>query len=257
MKNISLISIILFGAILTSCTFTEKIYINEEGSGSFAIDVDMSKTMEFAAGFIESFDEEDGNTENESVKEPEKIDTSFSFSDLLNDGERYKEMSKKQKDALESLKGGKMLMHMDEAEKEMQMTLLFDFANVKDLKDMMNKMANASSFAKKDQIDIEMFSAFNNTGETVYFYDEKIFKRQVSRPKQSKKQKEEIDKSIEQMGMLLAGSEYKLEYHFPKAIKSTSAKNATFSDDKKTLFISYPFSEVLEDGTLLNFEVKF
>ena len=48
-----------------------------------------------------------------------------------------------------------------------------------------------------------------------------------------------------------------VEYHFPKKVKSTTAKNVTFSDDRKTIYISYPFEELLKNEKVLDFEVKF
>jgi len=55
--------------------------------------------------------------------------------------------------------------------------------------------------------------------------------------------------------MFMEGSAYNIEYHFPKPIKSTTAKNATFSDDRKILYIKSTMDTFIEDAKVLDFDV--
>lgn len=56
---------------------------------------------------------------------------------------------------------------------------------------------------------------------------------------------------------MLNMSEYKIEYHFPKAVKSTTLKNAEISADGKTVTASVGMNDILEDPGILNFKVEF
>lgn len=254
LKNLSLILIVIVVGILTSCTFTEKIYINEDGTGTYAVDMDMGQVMQYTKNLSKSL----GEDEDSSIKEtaiPEKVDTVVYFSEMLKNKEELKKLTPEQIEVLKSLEGGQMKMHIDEAKAEMQMIFSYDFNKTSDLKDMHSKISEALRLTKEDQS--SAFGAMPTTSQTNYEYSNSMFKRSVSMANQTKEQKAEIEKSMEQMGMFLAGSFYKLEYHFPKAINSTTAKNATFSEDRKTLFITNQVTDVLQDESILDFEVRF
>ncbi|MNG31205.1 hypothetical protein D3C85_949230 [compost metagenome] len=48
MKLYKLLSFSFLLATLTSCTFTENMYINDNGTGKFSVDIDGSALMEMA-----------------------------------------------------------------------------------------------------------------------------------------------------------------------------------------------------------------
>ena len=56
--------------------------------------------------------------------------------------------------------------------------------------------------------------------------------------------------------MFLSGSTYTLKYHFPRKVKSTTAEEATFSADGKTLIYEVSFLEMMKDPKLLDIEVE-
>ena len=62
-------------------------------------------------------------------------------------------------------------------------------------------------------------------------------------------------KSMEQGASMINGSSYNIEYHFPKSIKSTTYKDATFSADRKTLYIKTDLNTITTSPKLLDFEV--
>lgn len=249
MKNLALLAMVIIGAALTSCTFTEKIYIQEDGSGSFQMDMDLSPILSFAGDMAKSIG---GENTSELTKILEKMDTTFLFNDMLVEKkDSISKLPQEQRAVLESLKDAKMRLRVDEAAGVFLSNFYYDFKDMSEAKEMQNKVLTAFDIASKKQNLAGMPNniAYDYTGDT--------FKRIVSTQKKTKKEQQEFDNSLEQMAMFLVGSTYNIEYHFPKAIKSTTAKDATFSQDKKVIFISYSAEEVINNEGIMNFEVKF
>ena len=57
------------------------------------------------------------------------------------------------------------------------------------------------------------------------------------------------------MALMFGSSTYKLNYHFPKPIKSVSNETAMFSADRKTVTIEYGFMDYIANPEALNLEV--
>lgn len=56
---------------------------------------------------------------------------------------------------------------------------------------------------------------------------------------------------------ILNMTQYTFEYHFPKAVKSTTLENATISEDGKTVTATVGMADILEDPEKYNFKVEF
>ena len=57
------------------------------------------------------------------------------------------------------------------------------------------------------------------------------------------------------MSAMFGTSTYKLNYHFPRAVKSVSNEKAMFSADRKTVTIEFPFMTYALDPEALNLEI--
>lgn len=249
MKNvinaIVLAIIVVGGAVLTSCNFTEKIVIEENGSGTYNMDMDMSEFMSFALSMKDSSDT-DGDFN-------EVMDSTIYFSDVLEEKkDSIAKLPEEERMVLESMKDAKMHMFVDEENGKMLMNFIYDFKNVDNLKEIHKQVSKAYSVSNNKE---NKSSASPN--KTSYTYSETSFKRSVVSTNMTKQERKEYDKSLEEMAMFLSGSTYNIEYSFPKKVKSTNAKNVSYSDDRKTIYISYPFEELLKDESVLDFEVKF
>ena len=249
MKNLSLIAMLVIGAILTSCTFTEKIYIEENGSGLYQVDMDLSQMLAFAESLTKS---EEGEDESVLKKALEKTDTTFYFGQIL---EQKKDSISKlpieQRMMLESLKDSRLKMIIDEKESKFTANFYTDFKDISEAKDMQNKASNALALASNKE------GLATKAVDVSYVYTDQVFQRTISTEKRTKKEQQEYDKKVEEMSMFLMGSTYNLEYHFPKPIKTTTAKDATFSSDRKTIYLSFSMDEIIKNESVLNFEVKF
>jgi hypothetical protein len=66
------------------------------------------------------------------------------------------------------------------------------------------------------------------------------------------------EQSIDSLGesaTVFASSEYTVNYHFPRPVKSFSKEGALFSEDRKIVTYEVGFLDVLKDPELLSFEV--
>lgn len=228
-------------AFLTSCQFSENIYISENGSGKMEFSFDGTELMKMAGDGM-------GETNEKAM------DSTFSFKELF-EGKQdsIAKLPAEERAILEELKNFTMRMVMNPETSEMKMDMITEFKSVDELQDMFSKM-NKLQALNKDQRP-NPASSMNQAGFTNlnYEYNGKIFKRNVTITDKGLHQKM-ID-SLGEMTEMYASSTYKLNYHFPKPVKSVSNETAQFSDDRKIVSITYSFLDYLLDPEALNLEV--
>ena len=91
MKIIKILFALVLLFNLTSCSITEKIIINDNGSGKFAYEIDGSQMMSMMGNAFKDLgeDEKDSkkkkkkNKEEEVVKASKNIDSTFTFKELF------------------------------------------------------------------------------------------------------------------------------------------------------------------------------
>ena len=97
-------------------------------------------------------------------------------------------------------------------------------------------------------------NAANETTEVDYSFKKNKFKRETVILN-----KEMFKKSIDSLAsaeMFLSSSTYTFKYHFPKRVKSTNIKEATFSMDGKTMIHKVNFLDMMKDPESLLIEVE-
>lgn len=237
---------LLFSLItLTSCTFTEDIYINPDGSGKYAIDMDGSGLMAMIP--------------KDSLKVEKNIDSTFSFKKIFEEKkDSIAKLSKEEQAKLKTLENFNMRMKMNYDTKQFLFSMNTDFKSVSELQDVMTDMSAIQKMGKKKSEGNPLASAggfTDNNSVLNYSYDGKKFVRKaVLNKKQVKKVKND---SVEAYKMIFESSKYVIKYHFPKPVKKVSNKTALFSEDRKTITIEYPFNEYMDNPDKLNFEVDF
>lgn len=240
-KNILFVLIIAIIS-LTSCQITEKIYLNEDGSGTFDLEVDMSQMMKSLGSMGKEKEIDSTYVANDTIMDFSKM--------LLEKKDSIAKLPKEKREELEKLKGMLVKIHEDKNKNEFTMSYVMKFKNVKELIEMQNMMGNAQSLDEgKDK---KLPSKTNMK----FSFKKNKFKRESIAKKLTETEVESYDKSMEQFNMFMDGSSYTIEYHFPKPIKSTTAKNATFSADKKVLYLKSTLKEVTDTPAILDFEVK-
>ncbi len=248
MNKFSLFVLSLILVFFTSCQFSENIYINEDGSGKMEFSFDGSELMQMA-----------GDKMSEGSEEKE-IDSTFSFKDIFEEKrDSISKLSKEEQSKLKALEDFSMHMLMSAENKKMKMELFTDFKDANELRDMFTALNSASNLQGKGTSKLNdpnnPFSSMATGGNTdlKYSYNNGVFKRTV-KVKDAELQKQVTD-SLGPAAMMFANSKYKLNYHFPRKIKSVSKEGALFSEDRKSVTVEYGLIEYMKDPEVMNLEV--
>jgi hypothetical protein len=248
MKLYKLLSFFFLLATLTSCTFTENIYVNDNGSGKFSVNMDGSALMEMAGDQI-------GSQMGADAKKD--IDSTFTFKQLFEEKkDSIAKLSPETQKELKKLENFVVDTKMSSAKKQFLMTLSTDFKNVNELQDILQTMGTLQKLEGGASAN-PMGSGFgDNNSKLSYTYDGKKFTRKAVIDEQKRAAKAK-DSAADMSKMIFASSNYILKYHFPKKIKKVSNPNALFSDDRKSITIQYTFTDYMENPDKLNFDVEF
>jgi len=248
MRFIKLLSA-LFLFSLTSCTFTENIYINDDGSGKFSFDMDASAIMAMIPN---------DSLKSDKTSSEKDIDSVFTFKEILESKkDSISKLPKEQQEKLKKMENFSMKMKMNEAKKEFLFSIMTDFKSVSELQDAMSTMEEVQKMNKQPQSGNPMMpksGGFDNNATLKYTFDGKKFTRKAT----LKKPLPKVDAdSIDTYAMIYESSKYIVKYHFPKKVKSVTNKTALFSEDRKTITIEYPFMDYMKAPEKLNFDVQF
>ncbi|MDR7212330.1 hypothetical protein [Flavobacterium piscis] len=251
MKLYKLLSFSFLIAILTSCTFTENIYVNDNGTGKFSVDMDGSSLMAMAGDQL-------GDQMGADAKK--NIDSTFTFKQLFEEKkDSITKLSPEAQKELKKLENFVVSTKMNAEKKEFLMTLSTDFKNVNELQDILQTLSTLQKLEKGTGS--AAATAFgegfgNNNTKLNYTYDGKKFTRKAVIDTQKLAEKAN-DTAPDMSKMIFASSNYILKYHFPKKIKKVSNPNALFSEDRKTITIQHTFTDYMDNPDKLNFEVEF
>jgi len=226
----------------SSCQFSENIYINEDGSGKMEFAFDASELMLLA-----------GDKMMEGKEEA--VDSVISFKALFEEKkDSIAQLSQSEQERLKALEPFSFHMLMNPETKEMKFDMFTDFNNVKDLRDMFKAMNQVQNLNGKKDASPNPFASLNDGNTQLeYAFDGNVFTRTAIIVDKDKHQ-ESLD-NIGKVETMFASSKYKLNYHFPKPIKSVSNENAMFSADRKSITLEFSFMDYVNNPEALNLEV--
>ncbi|MEZ4852762.1 hypothetical protein [Flavobacterium sp.] len=250
----------------TSCSITENLIINEDGTGKYAFDLDASQLISMAGN------RKNSDTLEENAKK-EDIDSIISFKEIFAEKkDSIAQLSAAEQARLKKMENFKIHMLIKEADEVMKYSMFADFTTVNELDEMMSPLQSMTIFGiAKDDLP----TGINNTSATTdaaqqFFYDGATFKKSLkAKEKQTEVEtvvedeeteseaafSKQHDESIE---MLFAQSHFKIKYTFPKAVKKVTSKyEVMYSEDRKTITIEMPFKEYMNDVEKSNIEVIF
>jgi len=240
-KLLTLLSLLLL-VFTTSCSFTENITINEDGTGSLSLDMDASELMAMAGDEI-------------AKKGEKKIDSTLSFKELMAaHRDSIAKLPEEDRERLKALENFSIKMLMDPENQKFSFSLLSDFRKIEELSDLMESFAKAGPMNEKKPEGMPDFGFDKYRTDSKYTFNGRKFTKIVSR-------KQDIpDAEGENMEMvkgMLQSSTYTLNYKFPRKVKSVSNKNAVMSADKKTVTIVYPFLDYIDRPEAMSIEIEF
>ncbi len=237
MKNL-FFTIVIAIFSLTSCQITEKIYLEENGSGKYDIEIDMNEMMKSMNGL-------GGETKIDSNYVA--TDSIINFSEMLiKHKDSISKLPIKQQEKLNRMKDIVMVIHEDKNKNEFSMNIKGAFNNIKEL-DELEEILNATQTDDKK---------ITSKSEVKYSFKRSKFSRKAIERKLNEEETKKYDKSMESLNMFLSGSTYNLEYHFYKPIKSASIKNAKYSTDRKTIYIKKPVDDLINNPTSFDLDIK-
>ena len=248
MKRYALTFFGLCLVLMTSCQFSENIYMNADGTGTMELSMDASELMLMAGDEMKK----------ESGDKP--MDSTIVFKDFLEEKkDSIALLSPEDQQKLKNLENFKMHMVMNPETKKMLFDMSTEFKNASELKDMfkaMNSFSNMQGEGGTNSKDTtNPFAVIGGEGSTEinYSYQSNVFKR--SGKVIDKELHQQAMDSLGQMAMMLSGSNYKLNYHFPKPVKSVSNEKALLSQDRKMVTLEVGLMESIRNPELLDIEV--
>ena len=277
MKTTKILLSLLIIFNLTSCSITEKIIINENGSGKFSYEIDGSQMMSMMGNAFKDLesDEKDAKTKkknkDEIVKKSKTIDSTFTFKELFaNKQDSISKLSPEEQAKIKKMERFSVRTVVNDEQRKMNYSIFTDFANISELQDVMSPLESMKSISPTGQQASGMGmapTALEENSSTQYQYDGITFKKIVSKLTKKKEEPKEVEETTteeseaqklkESMEMFYGQSSYKVVYQFPKAVKKVSVENALYSEDRKTITIEYSLKEYMEAPEKLNLEVEF
>ena len=239
----NLVLVMLLGAF-SACNFTEEIYFKEDESGKISIQMDGSELLQMAG------DQMQGATEK-------TIDSIISFKKFLEEKkDSIASLSADEQEKLKKLEPFSLRMVVDEQQGKLQFDLFSDFNKITEVTDLFSAFQNIDALNPTKGSGMSAMSMESNPQytEVDYSFASNTFTRKT-RILDEVLHAQSID-SLQGMEMFLAGSSYKLKYHFPKRIKKTSLNSATFSADGKTLFYEIQFMDYIKNPEGLDVVVE-
>lgn len=191
----------------------------------------------------------------DSTQLDKAIDSTLVFKDLLRDKkDSISQLSAEEQAKLKRLEPFSLHMKVETESGIMNFDMYTDFKDVSEVNDAFNAFQNASSVGPISGGQSMPENAANEATEVNYSFKKNKFKRETVILNQ-KMFKKSID-SLASAEMFLSSSTYTFKYHFPKRVKSTNIKEATFSIDGKTMIHKVNFLDMMKDPESLLIEVE-
>lgn len=238
--------LLLFALALTivSCQFNETMVMNQDGSGTISVEVNMDEMMAFGGAAM---------MDSTQVK----LDTVVHIKQFLEEKkDSISKLPKIEQEKLKKLENFNIRIKMDSENSEMSYNISSEFKSVSEANDIMNGLEQATNLAPNNDENSTGMNKEKVTPEIIgvnYSFKNGVFKRDAY-IKDEKLHKQEVD-SLQQTEAFMAGSSYTLKYTFPKKIKNTSNPDATFSLDRKTIILKKPFIDYFKNPDILDLEV--
>ncbi len=253
---IKLFSAIVCVLLLTSCTLHEEINLSEEGKGHYSVNMDMSQAMEMmktmgGAGQVP-----------DSIAE-KIIDSSFSMRSQIDSVDAGFTDTEKSFFYL-----GTTHIQMNMKESKMIMDMIYPVANAKQLKHFFYLSTMVDSIAKEKQKESpdslnpeisrqpspgDLFSALPVKGKPYIITDSSIERTAVSKEELT----EQLGQDMKGADMFMNQMSYSITVKLPRPVKKLEGKNVKLLDDKRTVFFSAVFSDLMKDAEESRFKIIF
>jgi hypothetical protein len=243
MKKLISFTIAIF--LMVSCTVTERMVISETGMVEYETEINLTEMISFM------YPENVRDSLSKIGQFP--LDTTFTY---LQADQFFKtnsaETTEAEKEFFQTLDKSSVKFTVNE--KEGFIKMITQKMNIKDFNDYWQKIdAKILELEKKYPDEAAKTTEGSRLASLNIHYDGKTFRRITN----SDIKILNGDNSSLLGGEMANMMTYKLEYHFPKPIKKTSLEYASFSLDRKTMWVEIPIDNVLSQSDAYNFTVEF
>ncbi len=230
--------------IAVSCQFTETMVMNEDGSGTISVEVNMNEMMAFGGAAVA-----------DSLKM--KMDTIVYMKQFLEEKkDSISKLSAIEQAKLKKLENFNIHINMNSETSEMVYNISTNFKNISEANDIFNGLEQASNLVPNPDSNTEIKKE-EDSPEVIgvnYSFNKGVFKRDAY-IKDKKMHQQQLD-SMKQAEAFMESSNYTLKYSFPKKIKRTSNPATVFSEDRKTIHVQASFMEYFKNPDILDLEVE-
>lgn len=262
-KRVYSILLVTCITIFYSCLDTEeKITINKDNSGSYTLTLDMGKMFQLM--------DQMGGEKKDSSKIPEKKDSTIYFKAFTDTSST---LTVKEK---EMFRDGNMRVQVDEAAKEMKVTLHFPFKNISQLPALkssylavidklgISKKLNKPSDSDSPEEMPEQVSGNKNILSPVQ--DAYTFTAAPNKIYNTLTNKELFNNKVindssmqmmQQMSLMMGDMNYKTVFVLPAAAKKYKGNNPELSADKKRITFSTTLTDLLNRPEAAEYNVEY
>ncbi len=215
MKKILLAFVVGFSLI--SCSISEQIIFNADGSGKLAYTVDMSKMI----AITKDLDKSNKMTKDLTESTGKDMDTIINIKDIIAQRQKEgKELTPEQLANLEQMKNYSMQMVVNKTKNEMKYVMSTDFKNISEVGNVGSALTTMKDLSGKDT---RALSAANQGGnsEVKYVIDGKSFSRTVIEKPVVEEVVEEYDYEV------VDTAESNLEYEYADSLALEDIEEAT------------------------------
>lgn len=245
---------------LSACVNTEEyIVINEDNSGTYTMQIDMSKTIEMASKM---------GAEDVSTNKIEKLDSTIYLKDMVSAADNLTAQEK------ELYKEGTIKIKLDKPGKEMKIIMTCPFKDISRLPEIKNnffivinklkaldKLSGKGEESPDPAADNGMAEKALTPGAAYY-----IFMAEPGKIEYKVTDTAGITKMIttdstsmmmQQMISIMGEMSYKTKITTAKDIKNYNGNNATLSADKRTVTFTSTFTEIMEHPARYAYKIEY
>lgn len=239
--------------LVASCTLTEQIFLEEDGTGYYNLAFDGSGMM---AMMDDMGNAADSTAQDDASDAEKEMDSTIVFKDMLvRLQDSIAQLDPKEQEAMKALEPYTMNIQMSEKNKKMLFSLERSFTDLDELTNGFKDFQKAMSINDSTQSQANNpFNGFGQNSEVTYTFRKNTFTRSAKVP-----EAEELgisEEEMQSMDMMMGATTYKVEYHFPRKIKTTSLQGAQISPNGKILTFELSMKDVMQRPDTLNFEVQ-
>lgn len=258
MKALKFLVFCLLTSFLSGCfEMNEEFNVNENGSGNFAVNMDMGQLLDMMKSFMPP---------EELEKAGDKRDTIINMKDLVDTSTSLTPENK----AL--LREGTLRMQMNMQEKIFKVNMMYPFKNIDNLQKLYSSLGSGASgmggllngMQGNSPAMGSMGGAHPDMKGISSYFDLSTKKNSITRKLNKDKYAALLNDSmmqqVKQMGMLGGGlGEVKMNtvIKLPAAAKKVTGSKAELSTDKKTILLRNNLMDIFEHPEVFEFSVEY